>query len=222
MTFLRCLAALMAGALLFLACEGEEVVGGCDPCPPGGKRFLSLTEREHVLNNLELSYNERVVGQVDTLLDDNFTFFFSPGDVGGNIPADWGRAEELGATSLLFDPGLNDPSYPTCRSIRMDLHFESGVTWDDTIPPAFPTETWYTTTVYYEFTFEMNPDMTYIAVPGSQAQLTVRNAGTDDAAHWRLVEWRDVASNSVMLQRAGTERSTWGQVKALYNVLVLR
>ena len=219
----RCLAALMAGAVLFVACEDEEVVGGCDPgCPPAGKKCQPLTTRENVLNNLELSYAEQKYSPYDELLDPNFTFFFSPGDVGGNIPGQWGRTDELRVASMLFDKSLNDPSYPTCRSIRMDLKFESGVVWVDTIPPDFPTETWYTAAVYYEFTFEMLPDMTYIAVPGSQAQFTVRNVGTEDAPQWRLVEWRDVAGDS--LQRIATAlvsttaiaNQTWGRIKSLY------
>jgi len=169
------------------------------------------------LNNLELSYTQQKYPPYDELLDPNFTFFFSPGDVGGNIPDQWGRAEELGVATLLFDRSLNQPPYPTCRSIRMDLKFESGVVWVEVIPDDFPEEIWYTTTVYYEFTFEMNPDMTYIATPGSQAQFTVRNAGTDDAPQWRLVEWRDLAANSVALQSAASAgRTTWGSVKALY------
>ena len=211
------LVSLLIAVAFLPACEDEEVVGGCDLCPPPGKTFQPLTTRENVLNNLELSYTQQKHSPYDELLDPNFTFFFSPGDVGGNIPAQWGRVEELQMATLLFDRTLNQPPYPTCRSIRMNLEFESGVVWVDTIPAAFPAETWYTTTAYYDFTVEMDPDITYIAVPGSQAQLTVRNAGTDDAPQWRLVKWRDLASNSVASQRsASTETLTWGAVKALY------
>jgi len=167
-----------------------------DEPPQSGKTFKPLTSKEAVLNNLELAYSRQKVNPYDELLDPNFTFFFSPGDVGGNIPEQWGRNEELGVAALLFDPSLNSPDYPTCRSIRMDLRFESGVQWVEVIPADFPTETWYTTTVYYEFTFEMNPDQTYIAVPGSQAQFTVRNTGTEAAPAWKLVEWRDLAGPS--------------------------
>ncbi len=211
-----CLAALMAGALLFLACGDEEVVGGCDPCPPP-KTFQPLTEREHVLNNLELSYNERAIAQFDSLLDPDFIFYFAPGDVRGAVPTHWGSVEETSVTTMLFDPYLNTPGVPVWRSIRMDLKFESGVSWTDTIPPAYPTETWHTTTVYYEFTMEIAPDGTYIAVPGTRAQITVRNVGTDDAPQWRLVAWRDLSGGSAALQSpASTESASWGQIKAMY------
>ena len=164
-----------------------------DDPPTGGGSFEELTTKEAVLNNLELSYTRQSRDPYDELLDPVFTFFFSPGDVGGNIPEQWGRVDELSVAALLFDKSLNSPDYPTCRSIRMDLKFESGVQWVEVIPEDYPTETWYTTTIYYEFTFEMNPDQTYIAVPGSQAQFTVRNTGTDVAPAWKLVEWRDLA-----------------------------
>jgi hypothetical protein len=213
---------LVAGTALFVACDENEGIcadccEGCPP-PPPTHEFKALTEREDVLNNIELSYNKRRIAPHDELLDPNFTFFFSPGDVGGNIPEQWGRVDEMAVTTRLFDSGLNQPPYPTCRSIRMDLKFESGVVWVEVIPSDFPDEVWYTTTVYYEFTFEMEPDMTYIAVPGSQAQFTVRNVGTDAAPQWRLVEWRDLASANFAALRSntGTQASTWGTIKALY------
>jgi hypothetical protein len=46
--------------------------------------------------------------------------------------------------------------------------------------------------VFYEFKFDMEPDDTYIAVPGARAQFTVRNTGTEDAPLWKLVEMRDL------------------------------
>jgi hypothetical protein len=208
--------------VLFLALVGTFVLVCSDDDNPvtehdGFPHYKNLTQREHVLNNLEHSYNERVVTRFDELLDDNFTFFFSPGDVGGDIPQQWGRLQELRVTARLFDPALDQPPYPTCRSIRVDIKFEEGVDWVTVIPEDYPGELWYTTTLEYEFTFEMDPEMTYIAAPGSQAQFTVRNAGTGDAPQWRLVEWRDLAANSVALQSAAsTDRTTWGGVKALY------
>ena len=207
---------LFVASALVIACEADKD----RVTDTGGNQqsfFQNLTEREHVLNNLELSYTQQSYSPFEKLLDPNFTFFFSPGDVGGNIPPQWGRIEELSVAELLFDRSLNNPNYPTCSSIRMDLKFESGVTWVSGVPEDFPTETWYTATVYYEFTFEMEPDQTYIAVPGSQAQFTVRNAGTDDAPQWRLVEMRDLGIDIAALRSGtGTEKTTWGGVKALY------
>jgi hypothetical protein len=182
---------VMSTSSCFLNPDEKKIV---DP-PVELKNFLPLTTREAVLNNLELAYSRQKITPYRELLDPNFTFFFSPGDVGGNIPEQWGYPDETRVADLLFNTSLDDPLYPTCRSIRMDLKFESGVQWVDVIPEDYPTETWYTTTVYYEFTFEMNPDMTYIAVPGSLAEFTVRNTGTDAAPLYKLIEWRDLAVN---------------------------
>ena len=166
---------------------------GDDP-PPPVKNILPLTTREAVLNNLEVAYSTKSYPPYDNLLDQNFTFFFSPGDVGGNIPEQWNRPDELVAAGRIFANPAPAP-YATVRSIRMDLKFESGVQWVEVIPDAYPNEKWYTTTVYYEFTFEIEPDLTLIAVPGSQAQFTVRNTGTVADPAWKLVEWRDLAVN---------------------------
>jgi len=61
----------------------------------------------------------------------------------------------------------------------------------------------------------MYSNNTYIAQPGSLAQFTVRNAGTVDAADWRLIEWRDLGRNSLVARAIG-QATTWGGVKSLY------
>jgi hypothetical protein len=210
---------LLLGSILgvaFLAACGEDE-NPVIPPPGGSPEYENLTEREHVINNLELSCNDRNLSRYDELVDDNFTFHFSPGDVGGTIPAQWGRTDEMAAATGLFCRTGCDPGVPLCRSIRMDVKFEDGVTWDAVVPLSTPTETWYTTTVFYEFTVEIEPDVTYIAVPGARAQFTVRNAGTDESPQWRLVEWRDLGDGAIVVQGpASTEASTWGSIKALY------
>jgi hypothetical protein len=201
---------------LVLGCDDEEIVGGCDPCPPA-YTLQPLTQRWHVLNNLQLAYNDRDMVPLDQMLDVNFVFHFAPGDVRGGIPAQWGRAEETAATMMLFDRYLAVPGFPACRSIRMDLKYENGLAWADTMPPAFPGETWQTTRVFYEFTIEIEPDETYIAVPGASMQVMVRNIGTTDAPQWRLVEWRDLGDGAIVVQGpASTNETTWGSIKGLY------
>jgi hypothetical protein len=163
-----------------------------DP-PPPDEPYGDLSVKEHVLRNIQKSYNDRNIQRYDELLDDNFTFFFATGDVGGSIPDQWGRADELPATDGLFCRTGCNPGLPLCRSIRMDLKYESGVVqWVDVIPEDFPNETWQTTTVFYEFTIEIEPDETFIAVPGARAQFTVRNIGTVDDPLYKLVEFRDL------------------------------
>lgn len=155
-----------------------------------------LTERWHVLNNIEYSYKTRRTDIYDELLDDNFTFYFSPGDVGEGTPETFNRSEENDATGRLFTSNeQTTPEDPVCRSMRLDLVFEKdNLNWVEVIPENFPDEKWYTTTVFYTFTFEIEPNTTYIAQNGAKAQFTVRNTGTEQAPHWELVEFRDLGS----------------------------
>ncbi len=199
--------------LLLPACEEDPVA------PSGGQStqsFLPLTTREAVLNNLELGWVKRNAGRIDELLDENFTFYFSPGDVGGGLPPSWNRAAELAATTALFTSNqVQYPVGPVCRSIRVDLQLDN-VTWTEVpIPVAAYGEGWYTATVPYTYTFEMLPDNTYIAVPGAGAELTVRQV---EGGQWRLVVWRDLESTIVASSAAPAEEAEtmWGGIKALY------
>lgn len=179
--------------------------------------LLALTSKNAVLNNIEQSYNERRTDAFDELLDVDFAFFFSPGDVGGEIPEQWARADELDATSRWFfsNQQAPPPMDPVCTSIAVNLTYNpSTITWVEIVPEDFPTETWYSTTVFYAFTFEMEPDITYLASPGSKAQFTVRPVEVGARTEFRLVEWRDLGSN--LIPAANGSETTWGRIKALY------
>jgi hypothetical protein len=211
---LSLLAAAIVLLVLGIACEDEELVPPCDPCP-SPQRFENLTQREHVLNNIEFSYNKRRIDRYDEVLDTNFEFFLSPGDVRRGLPGHWGRAEELQYNTKLFDPNYSGEH--RCKRIQMDLLFESGVQWIEVVPGASPGEVWYMATVAYEFTFEMEPDDTFVSAEGSAAQFTVRNTGTVDEPRWKLVECRDLGGGLRGARRvASVEQPSWGGVKALY------
>jgi hypothetical protein len=100
----------------------------------------------------------------------------------------------------------------------VDVKFEMGVQWVEVLPSSAPTETWFTTTVFYDFTIQFEDDITLFALPGAKAQFTVRNTGTEEAPQWRLVEWRDIGAGVMTFaaQPTSVEESTWGKVKALY------
>jgi hypothetical protein len=171
-----------------------------DPDPPGkvppppSQKFQNLSEKWHVLNNIELAYTKRVIGKYDELMDESFTFFLSTGDVGGGLPAQWDRTTEYTTNDNLFaqePPG----DLPRCKDIDMDVHWENNdgdptVVWIEITTPGG--EKWYTTTVFYDFQIDVEPDMTYINNPGAKAQFTIRNAGTEEAPVWKLVEFRDL------------------------------
>jgi len=188
---LLCTLAVLVATVSSCIFDADE--GG--PPPEDNRKFEDLTERWHVINNLELAYNKRYINQYDRILDENFTFFLTPGDVGGGLPEQWGRPEELQYNGLLFS---SEPpaEFPRCKSIQMDVLWEpaENLQWVEITPGSAPTEKWYTATIFYEFKFEMEPDNTYIANPGAKAQFTVRDAGPFEgkASHWQLVEFRDL------------------------------
>jgi hypothetical protein len=161
--------------------------------------------RSDVLNNIEYSYNKRDANVYDQLLDVNFTFFYTDGDVnGGGTPVQWGRDVEGQVTTGLFNGADH---------IDLTLYFHNGVNW---FAENAGSETWYFTTVFYNFAIKIG-DTTYIPSAGAKAQFTVRNDGTEEKPKWKLVEFRDLGGPSLALAiAASTEPTTWGQVKALY------
>ncbi len=181
--------------------------------------FKPLTTRQAVLFNIQLAYNQRNITQYDKLLDNDFLFYPSSREVnGGSLPDHWARPEEVLYNSRLFDKGYTGPN--RCKSIDMDLMFERGVQWVEVVPNAYPNETWYMTTVDYNFQIVVNPDIDYQPLSNSRAEFTVRNIGTNDAPAWRLVEMRDLGAplppgaNAVSI--AGVTPATWGKVKGIY------
>lgn len=180
--------------------------------------YATPTTRTAVLHNLEVAWNRRSTDAIDDLLDENFTFFFAPGDVGGSIPAQWARTDELQATNYLFISNSQPvPTGPVCTSVRVDLAADN-LQWIEIIPEEYPSEYWYATIVFYSATFRMEPDQTYIVQPGAKVQFTVRNVGSDAAPHYQLVEWRDLGSSLLTSSHstADMEETTWGGIKAFY------
>ena len=207
---------LLAALALLPACEDDPSFD-CIDC---GWTFsqierMPLTSRRAILNNIEYAYKTRRGDVLGELLDDNFAFYFDPSDVGGEIPPFWGRDEEYETTRALFESNtVSVPLGPVCRSIRVDVQYNDGTEWAPVVPASAPTETWYTATVGYSYTFEMEPDNTYISQNGAQSQFTVRQVGDE----WRLVEWRDLGASMMNAIGSGAEVSetTWGSIKALY------
>ncbi len=80
--FLRPIAFLLT--LSVLSCSEEEVAG------PSINDFQQLTRRDHVIQNLEASYREGNIGQVDRVMHESFSFCFTPDSI-----RCWPRADEL-------------------------------------------------------------------------------------------------------------------------------
>ena len=200
------------------ACE-DDTVGDCYDCGgfPPSQKLMPLTSREAVLNNIQYAYYNRQIEVINALLDADFTFFFAPEDVGGSIPEQWARVDELEATNSMFISNSQPvPIGPQIRSMDFDVQFEEGVEWSSFTPGGFPSETWYYAEVGYSFTIEVAPDLTLISKHGSTAQFTVRNAGSEEVPHYQLVECRDRGATMSIVQALEVAPDTWGEIKALW------
>ena len=125
----RCLwmLAVVAAIAMLSSCDNsvDECRDCCDPCPPHNDQELKdLTQKDDVLNNIELAYNKRRIEWYNGVLDQNFTFFLSTGDVNGGLPASWNRADEVDVNTKLLDK--NYPDLP-CQNVFMDIRAEDGV-----------------------------------------------------------------------------------------------
>jgi len=204
---------MVCTALLIPACSDSDdpKPGPVTPIPTSP--YENLIEKEHVLTNLVNSYIWRNATEYERLLDkEKYTFFFSTGDVGGQIPAQWGLVEDLLATQNLLDPNYSGAK----RVISIDL----ALIYDTQQWVPFQGdggEIWWAVTVLYSFNIKTADDFTYLSDQGTRAQFIVRNVGTTEAPQWRLVQWMDLGS-SRKIQRTATvvEDTSWGRVKALY------
>jgi hypothetical protein len=212
---LSCFAVAFATGFL-VSCTDNSVAPACDPCPP---QYTRPVTGWAVLYNLRLAYNRRDIAEIDAMLDTNFIFYLAPADVGGGLPEQWGRAEEILYTSRLFDPNYTGPN--RCKSLVADLDIDHGVQWNAVSPDSFVTETWHRASVAYDFQIDIDPDTQFSPASGSQCDFTVRNIGTAANPDFRLVEWHDLGAPNRLVASPGTpptpvQSSSWGKVKSLY------
>jgi hypothetical protein len=169
---------LLAAAMTLSACIYDT---GPPPDGPHPQQFQDLSEKWHVLNNFELAHNKRMMYRYDELIDENYTFFFDTTQNGSPTTIQWGRPDEIVATSGLF---------AAVDKLDFDLSLPENLNWTEMT--VTDSETWYTTTLYYSFVVKIGAT-TYTSVSPAQMSFTVRNAGTADKPRWKLVELRDLA-----------------------------
>lgn len=204
------------------------VLAGLGACsnsdgPPAGpgptvSPFKDLSEKEHVVDNLVLAYNRRNLAELDSLLDQSFTFYFSGADVADRgFPESWNRADEMVASGGILG-GVAGPD--SVVSLNVDIPYDT-LQWNvDILIGPGGLEEQYATRVTYNCTFTTAGGVTYQAT-AMEADLTVRNTGTAASPHWRLVRWDDHGGG--MVPAAGTrasatlETASWGRVKEHYN-----
>lgn len=187
-----------------------------------GSAYLDLTERDHVLENLQLCYNQRNFTEYSRLLDESkFVYYFSFADfMEGKTPELWGRLLDLSSAMNLFD--LTYPGVYRAISIGLSLQYPADQ-WITIIPDQgqFPGETWYQKTVYYNLTVvaEAQPENITFIAQNLQALFTIRQSEVDGEQEWRIVEWRDDLESSTFTgwASASVQGSTWGSIKSLYH-----
>ena len=211
---------LVAATVMLAGCADREnpASGGSLNSTPTGFKDLG-GPRDNVLFNLEAAYNERNLTEYNRLLDDDFTFFFSPADVSdGKVSVNqWDRASEINATTNMFNVNFTPPNGSPISSIDLSLVYPEGDNvWNMASPDQnHPGETWYQKSVDYFLTIVAG-ETTYTSGNPIKAQFTVRR--DPDLDIWRIVQWRDdVGGGAARLLTAATEQSTWGNVKALFD-----
>jgi hypothetical protein len=162
-----------------------------------------------VLNNFELAHNKRDMSRYEQLIDDNYTFFFDTIQNGGQVTIQWGRPDEISATSGLLN---------NVNMLDLDLVNLDKPVWTEMMVSYNGGETWYITTLYYSFIVKIG-DTTLTSVSPAQMSFTVRNAGTMAKPHWELVELRDLAhilvpSPGVASVVLHTNQTTYGKMKS--------
>jgi hypothetical protein len=195
--------ALGLACTLLCACDSDTVRPKNVALPV----YDDLTEKVHVLHNLELAVNQRDYAHyVDVLDPVDFVFFFAT--AGGGMPALWGYQEEIESAFKMFNKGGTHP----ILSIAVDLVDFETAQWVEFDPGDYPG--WYATTVYYKLAVETEGE-TYVSPTAARAQFRVRQ---DDGDKWRLVYWHDYdrPAGAAAVSAAGVEGTSWGTLKLLF------
>jgi len=158
------------------------------PKPPDDKPVLvyeNLTEKWHVLNNLQLSYTEKSSTKYKEILDSvDFIFFKDPNDVGPGEDSQWGYTTE----AAIADNMLNKLGTNPILSIDLELVDFKNAQWEEVVDNPG----WWQTTVQYNFSIVTQNDITYVTSGTPSADFIVRQ---DGEGKWRLIRWWDKATN---------------------------
>ena len=207
--------------MLFASCADRENPASGGP-PPKNPTFKDLAAaRDNVLFNLEAACNQRNTTEYDKLLDDSFTFFFSPADVlNHNVSVlQWDRASEINATQNMFDRNFTPPTGSPVSSIDLSIRHDEGEDQWQLVPPdaQHTGEAWYRKTVDYFLTVVAG-ETTYTSGNPIKATFIVR--WDTQREFWRIISWQDDFAPSPLLLSAATEASTWGNAARISGPVV--
>ncbi|MBI4720351.1 MAG: hypothetical protein HY770_03835 [Chitinivibrionia bacterium] len=199
--FLVPLVFLSALAMLFGSCilDPEKK----PPVVPPDETYKSLKEKDHVLYNFQMAYNNRNIDRYRHILDQDtqtFIFVFSPEDYNADppkTPQDWGLVKELEVTGKMFKQGGTDP----ITSISLTLTYAAGdIGWEETTPPAgHETERWYQKMVSYDLTVKTISGNTFFAIDLPSLYVIRYSHNSELSSEpadsvWQIVQWYDLGS----------------------------
>ena len=176
--------------------------------------YRDLTEKQHVLENLETAYNKRNEREYRKLLDEAFAFHFSVSDVNNRsdpTPETWDRQAEEATAVNMFDPGYEGSADPITQ---LSVTLQPSETWIEWPPdPQHQGETWYAKLVHYNLFVQTAGPTDYQSVD-IQAEIVIRFDG--GTGRWQIVRWRDQIEARGKDDRFRVEQSAWGRIKWLY------
>ena len=179
---------LCAVAVLLPVSCGDDKITPPEPKPI--VEYKNLQNKDDVLFNLELAYNEREMIEYDKLLDDDFIFMYRGRD---GTWVQWDRDREVSVHIQILNPNLPGDKRVISISLQLDYTEDN---WTPEPPnDDHPDETWYTQTVGYDLIIKTADEWEARAL-NKYAEFTIRWAETSEGEHWRIVLWRDdVGSN---------------------------
>jgi hypothetical protein len=222
---IRRLAGLVLTLILIVTAScSDDSDNGVQPQP---SPYKALTQKDHVLFNLQLAYTNRNLAEFTKLLDEGFVFHFSQADFkDGSVGVEqWEVDAELASVVNMFDENFSKPGVDPISKIDLTLKYVEGDNaWNPVTPDdqtTYPDETWYEKTVSYNLICTAG----YIDYTGLNilASFIVRQSTVEGKTIWRIISWRDDTLNrSARVLQGGpqgalVEDSTWGKVKALYS-----
>jgi hypothetical protein len=197
---------------LLLGCRSDSKKKP-DPEP---STYLPQTSITSVLSNLAQAYTKKNYEEYQKLIDSSFEYIFAPQDIGGenNIPASWGRADELASANHMFNGAVNRDGY---RAEEIRLAFTAGADTPTDLDPAWRKVVLSNINLQIDSRHETSSDPLTYDVNGDKAELYFFLTGEiwpgTDQHIWKIVRWDD---KPIAKRDAKTQSLTWGQIKGNY------
>ncbi len=186
--------ALIPVMLLLLACENPFATRSADPPSVRRGTWEEPIFYDHVLHNLESSYNEQIIGNFIDSISEDFLFIPDPVDDAQNpeIFREWGFEQESDVTRSIFSSG-------TGRFIDLTL---VDTTMAVTFYPAGDT-------VRTEMIYDLTVAQDRVSAPRHMVGRAVLYVSEGQGGIWKIYRWEDSKADF-------PDSSSWGELKAAF------